>query len=599
MSNVGSKFGQTHSSQAKKKKGIINEAGYAAFNLPLEELYLQMLMTNTLGNTFYVKSEDLVERSVQLHRDMVQYDPAFMAKAIVYARKYGYMRTQPIMGLAMLTTSPVNTYKRMARYIAPAVIRTPNDLIDFVTIVGAFRQGRGLGSSVKTLINSWLNTRLTEYQALKYGGEKKPGLKCSQCGHVMNIPSGKTITRCPNCRRYNCMDVITYWSLRDILRASRPRPINTQRSNLFTYLVHGADGVDLSDLPQLAKAEELKNLVKGFDAGEIPESIFSERALKCIQDGRLPYEVVTGIMSKNAPVGLWEYLMKQMPIFALLRNLNTLSRHKVLDKAANIEYVISRLTNPEAVSKSMIFPGQIVTAFDNYQGNNRIKDAIRDMAELAVANIPEIAGRTHIFLDISGSMTEEYKKHGGVLGCGLLKKAPDSEFWCFGYQLHYPNISRRDSLLSNVERVMRMYGGGTNTSYCLEHMLGNTSNATNRYGYSNSGSIYDSGTTDTVKASEPIYTDNIIILTDEQQNHGSPVVNRFREYRKNVNPNARLFIIDVAPYQGHLAEKDEPGVYFIFGWSDDVLRYISQVTKGFHTQTDDVARRKLSNLLFS
>ena len=79
---------------------IQNRDGYPAYKRSLEEQYIQTLMTNTLGNTYYADKQELLQDANQVHDEMLEKDPVFVAKALLYARKDGYMRLQPIFCLA-------------------------------------------------------------------------------------------------------------------------------------------------------------------------------------------------------------------------------------------------------------------------------------------------------------------------------------------------------------------------------------------------------------------------------------------------------------------------------------------------------------------
>ena len=70
--------------------------------------------------------------------------------------------------------------------------------------------------------------------------------------------------------------------------------------------------------------------------------------------------------------------------------------------------------------------------------------------------------------------------------------------------------------------------------------------------------------------------DNIVIVTDEQQNTGSPFYTELRHYRAILNPNARAFIVDVAPYGTAMVPADDPLTSCCFGWSDNIVSYIAQ-----------------------
>ena len=173
MSRTTSKLVKPKIEEVMETATELNYEGFPAFKRPLKERYLQMLLTNTLGGTFYASAIELVEGALELHAEMRAADPVFMAQAIVYARNNGFMRLQPIVGLAFLAKSA----GFMGHYTFPAifdrVILTPGDLQDFVEIMRGGKIGqRGMGRRVKRVVNVWLN-KMTEYRALKYasGGQ--------------------------------------------------------------------------------------------------------------------------------------------------------------------------------------------------------------------------------------------------------------------------------------------------------------------------------------------------------------------------------------------------------------------------------------------
>src|SRR5687767_10490393 len=90
-----------------------NPEGFPSFTRSLEEGYLQVLLTNTLGGTYYATEEKLLDESLKLHAEMALSDPAFMARAIVYARNEGLMRMQPIVGLAYLAKADRVLFRRI------------------------------------------------------------------------------------------------------------------------------------------------------------------------------------------------------------------------------------------------------------------------------------------------------------------------------------------------------------------------------------------------------------------------------------------------------------------------------------------------------
>jgi len=78
-----------------------------------------------------------------------------------------------------------------------------------------------------------------------------------------------------------------------------------------------------------------------------------------------------------------------------------------------------------------------------------------------------------------------------------------------------------------------------------------------------------------------IKTDIFIGITDNEdwaygQGHyaSGSFLSLWRRYKKEVNPNAIAFLITIDPNRAASAPSSEKGVHFIYGWSDQVLKYI-------------------------
>jgi 60 kDa SS-A/Ro ribonucleoprotein len=407
---------------------------------------------------------------------------------------------------------------------------------------------------VKRAINNWLvNNKgqgLSEYHAIKYGGGE-----------------GKQ-----------------KWTLKDIIKMAHPMPKDKAQSALFNYLTKGT--LELS-LNQITAIESLKKLAAAKK--EISADEFAKNAMRLIEEGRLPYEVVTGIIKPDAQI--WEYLMKQMPIFATVRHLNTLDQAGVFAKPENIKWVTEKLTNADVIKNSKMLPFRFSTAYKMFKGHRNISAALETALDLSLCNLKLIPGRTAWFLDVSGSMTGDYLEIGALLGIAGLKRSPESIFLCFDHQLKYPRLNPDRSVMSNMQEVMRMRNGSTDVGMCVQYLQGQVTGTASRYSFSGG---YAEDFPASEKATSPVVVDNIIIITDEQQNSGKPVVQRFREYRRDVNPNARLFVIDLAPYNNRVANQDETGVTFIYGWNDTVLDILQYAIEGTGSHVDQIKNMRLA-----
>jgi 60 kDa SS-A/Ro ribonucleoprotein len=495
--------------------------GSPAWNMPVEEAFVQTLTTNTLGNTFYATQREMMSEADRVVGAMLDKDPAFAAKAIVYARQEGYMRTLPTYALVRLW----ETVPGLAAAITPLVLFTPNDLRDFTAMRMERRRAAGKssigGRMIKSAIGAWMCNRVDEYRAVKYGAEGHAG-----------------------------------YSLRDMLRIYHPGGEGTNA--VFNWIMSDAPDrtgkrVRLTGLPMIKAYEALK---KAETATEMA---------KLIETGGLPHEVTTAYAGSSKVI--WNAIVRQLPIFALIKNLAALERHGVLED--NWKWICDKLTDAETIRKSKILPFRFVTAME-YVTDTRVKDALRGALDLAFDNVPTIEGRTAVALDISGSMGPGY--HQDIKGCpaggfirvaalfgvGTMRKANlNGKLYLFNTHCKEFPVSMHDSIATQADRITAH--GGTDTGCVVRRLI----ERNEKY-------------------------DNIVVITDEQQNSGRPLVDILDEYRQRVNRKVRLFIVDVAPYGTALVPASDTNTYYCFGWSEAVLRYMALASKGWGSLVDAI-----------
>lgn len=116
-----------------------NHEGYGAYERLVEEQYIQLLLTNTLNNTFYADTQQLMDDAMVSHQEMAEVDAGFMARALIYARNEALMRLQPLFGLALLSKVDPDHFAK----VFSQVVQTPADLADFLTILRGTGRGQG------------------------------------------------------------------------------------------------------------------------------------------------------------------------------------------------------------------------------------------------------------------------------------------------------------------------------------------------------------------------------------------------------------------------------------------------------------------------
>lgn len=498
----------------------VNPEGQASFELSLRERFLNTLLCNMIGGTYYSDVSVLAEKAKKVHEEMLEEDPEFYAKALIYARNTGYVKEQPAIGMVYLTTL---LKKDLAYKAFDRVIKIPSDITKFIDHAKSGAIRKGLGSTPKELIRKWLKERLSEYYAIKY-------------------PKDITIA----------------------IKLSHPNTSEWGEKNEIVDYVMGADKPISENTPQIGAFESLKRNPKNR---------------KLIAKGRLPHEVVsaTADMTKEA----WVELMPQMPYFALLRHLSTLQRHEVFDEEENVDYAIDRLSSPEAVHKSKLFPFRFWSAYKAFcssGGNQRIANSLSDAMEISFDNVPEIKGRTLVGMDSSGSMscrvddksTTRYIDIAAIFATAVVKKSPKSEAVAFDTELRKLFINPRDSILSTVQKIATP-GGGTDIGLPLQYAT----------------------------LENPIY-DNIVVITDSIEwrtrymgyDGSYGFLGEWRRYLEK-KPEAKCFYIRIDSYLHSPSPQGETGIINFYGWNENVLRVIAQQAEGIGTQIDEVEKVSL------
>lgn len=501
MSHIYKTFGNLLVPSSVDTTRIHNHEGFPAFQRSLEERYLQMLMTNTFGNTFYQTKDELVIEASKLHFEMLSKDPEFMAKSLVYARNKGYMRSNPIYGLSVLSPCHPPFFEK----IFDKIILTPNDLRDFMVFIKSFGRGQG-GRRIKRIAGNWLGSKLNEYWLIKYGSDGKKG-----------------------------------FSLKDLLITLHPKNLE----HLFArYLIDDEFTAIMHGFPKLTSFNNLK------------KAETEEEVINCIKQGQLPHEVISSSLKIPLTKNIWREIAFQMPIFALLKNLATLERHDLLPELN--EYVRSKLNNSEILAKSKILPFRFLDAF-NATRTSSTQDLLRLGLDMSFDNLEDIEGKTVILLDISGSMRGDNIQKPAVFAFSLLKKMKkEARLIGFNDRAFEIPFSQVDSILTQANGIPT--SGGTNSEVGIEVLL-----------------------------RERYKTDNIIMITDEQQNTGSPFFHSLGNYRHRINEHVKTFIINIASTTGSLCP-DFKNIFYLYGWSDQILQFISLESKGYGSVIDHIKK---------
>ncbi len=480
------------------KPDHLNREGFPSYSRSAKEDVVNVLMTGTTANTFYVSAHELVEEQLAVLKEFE--DLTFLAKATVYAREQGYKRELPIASSVVISKRDESRGKKLFRSVVRRVCQNPHDWQKFIDICRSGLIRRGLGRVLKEEIIHALS-EMSVYHAMKY----------------------------PR-------------AVRDMIRIARPR--EEVNRTVIKYVMEGRHegNEQLEALYRLKHAET------------------DEEAVKAIEDGRLPFEVVTGSVPKMTPA-IWEALLYQAPYFNLLRNLNNFARNGVFECQSNVDYAAKRLANPEAVRNSKLFPFRFYVAYrmlEHFRYDYIIKSALEKALELSVENVPQLRGRVCIAPDVSWSMSSALTGDYSVVQCVdlvgvftgiLIKKCKELPLLLPFRDDVVEDIATRAYEKETILDIASVFEAddGTSLSAPVEWLL---------------------------KHREKV--DYLIMFTDNEEWVCRPFVEALTDY-VHFNPDVQVYLITLLPYRDYPVP-DTPefrNVHFVFGWSDSVLKYIA------------------------
>ena len=332
----------------------------------------RFLMLGTVGGTFYVKEREHTAESLDVVRRCVATDGPRVVRRIVEISESGRApKTDPcIVAFAIASVDGDVETKRAVYENFGRVLRIPTHQMHFAQ----FREaaGGGWGSGLKRAYGKLFNDaspRDLAYDAVKY--QSRDG-----------------------------------WALWDLLRLSRPTPIDAEHDALYRYIKDGTIAESLAEATRvfLTAVEEVKSL-----AGE------PKAAAMLIERHRIPREAIPSELLREAVV--WEALLPSMGITALLRNLGNMAKAGLLDQKSDAtRFVAERVQSVEVLKKGRVHPIAVLAALKVYESGKGVKGsgewvanrhlviALNEAFYLAYGTVESSGKRIRLALDISSSM---------------------------------------------------------------------------------------------------------------------------------------------------------------------------------------------------
>jgi 60 kDa SS-A/Ro ribonucleoprotein len=433
-------------------------------------------------------------------------EPAFVAKAAIHARDRGHMKDMPALLLAALSTLDPQLFARTF----PRVVDNGRMLRTFVQIMRSGAVGRkSLGSRPKAMVEAWLASA-SDRALLRAAVGQSP-------------------------------------SLADVIRMVHPKPATAERRALYAWLI--GKPYDVALLPAAARAFE----------------DFKRDAAKPVPD--VPFQMLTAL---ELTPQHWAAIARTAGWQMLRMNLNTLDRQCVFALPGMAEMVAARLRDPAEIAKSRVLPYQLMAAYTAAGPDvpDVVREALQDAMEIAIANVPAVAGNVVVCPDVSGSMKSPatgYRKGAtskvrcidvaALMAAAVLRANRTARVLPFEGDVVQVALNPRDSVLTNAEKLAAIGGGGTNCSAPLARL-----NA------------------------ERAKVDLVLFVSDNQSWMDARASDRtglMTEWTKLKarNPRARLVCIDIQPY-GTTQAVEREDILNVGGFSDAVFEVVAAFAEG-------------------
>lgn len=275
----------------------------------------------------------------------------------------------------------------------------------------------------------------------------------------------------------------------------------------------------------------------------------------------------------------WEECIPVMGHMALLRNLRNFHQNKVaqglyLDKLV------------EGVSTGKQLPFRYYTAYRELQkvgAAPQVLDALETCLELSYLTTPKFSGKMMCLADNSGSAHGAFTSEFGSVSVADIanltsvvaaKQADEGYVGVFGDRLEVLPVRNKQSTFDihdKMDKLGRGIGGGTEHGIWL---------------------FWDSA----IRNKE--HYDNVMIFSDMQAGHGGlygrasdyakyvwtdnysiDVPMLINEYRRVVNRNVNVFLVQVAGYQDTIIPEFYDRTYILGGWSGNLLAFAARMSQ--------------------
>lgn len=469
---------------------------------------MTQVMTSFFGEPKYYGGMNHNDEIVKGIREMITIDARFVANLGVYAREVLNLRSVTHVIAAELAHYAHHLKEGMARKAIARMVKRPDDMTEiFAYYLSVYTTGLPNPSPYGARPPKGVGNKLPKHTNKAIPNSLKKGL-----GDAFKRFDEYTLQKYNGGARQD-KEV----KLRDIYLVCRPTPSSQAQYEMWRRLI----------------ADELE----------------------------MPKTWETQLATRGNTREVWEELLagNQVGYMALLRNLRNITKADV----RNMDLVLAKLTNKQAVLHSKQLPFRFLTAYKMAQeegwGTSELLQALEQALATSALNIQKLPGVTFWTADASASMrnpiSEKSTMRASEIAMLLMSIgnyiSDQSITTLFATGFRKLPVSVNDGILSNAQKFNTVnIGHGTNGHLPIEYLYDNK-----------------------------IFVDRIVVLSDNQVNSSlRSAQSTLERYRHEINPSVWIHAIDMMGYGNQ--QFTGLKVNIITGWSDKVLDFIRMAEQG-------------------
>lgn len=341
------------------------------------------------------------------------------------------------------------------------------------------------------------------------------------------------------------------WTWQDLVRQAHPKAQDLRLNDVYAYMAKRHVGESL-----------VGSVIDRFEQAKI---VTGQRAIVSLVEAGLPWEALSDEQRTDE---VWAALVPTLGGTALVRNLGNLTRRGILKN-------LSPITHEAAARVASVkqHPVKLLEALYTYQSGGSagrghgasytpIQEIVRALQTAVDRNFAsgEATGKAFsVNVDVSGSMTWG-SSSGSILtpaqaAAGIAQAIVSAEdrsvVHAFSHVLTPVDLGKTFKSAYKALYESNAAFGGTDCSMPMVKAL-----------------------------KERTYVDVFVVITDnETWAHRNTPAQALRDYRKAVNPNAKLVVLACTATSFTIADPTDPGMLDIAGFSSDVVDIIQAFAK--------------------